>query len=152
MGDLVRWLETIVQPQLEQFADDLRARYPNVKFFVSNFAVGSLTSYQGHSACLEALLPHNDPSWADNLALMVEVCQLTIIPKIQADVCWGHEGGPVGAPTEYVSFPEEWSSNDDWPEATPEMRAKVLENLPRLMTAFEENVQAGLLALRQRAD
>jgi hypothetical protein len=62
----------------------------------------------------------------------------TTAPRIMADVCWGRPSGFVDA-----SFVDGWSTNDDWPETTPETSPGCSRRFRRWWTRSRARCGAG---------
>jgi hypothetical protein len=120
-----------------ELAAELAGRHPEARFSVQSVPVGTGTAYQGHMLYVECFWPGRGPEDADNVLLEVQLCHLTTAPRINADVCWGH--GPVVA-----EFAPEWSSSDEWPEATPAMLERLSAGMPELMEEFRRVVARGM--------
>ena len=112
-------------------------RFPALKFNVWHGQVGSLTEHQGYDFGVECAFPHSPANASDNVALSVDLCNLTSTPRVMAEVMWGHPSGDSEG-----AF-KDWQSNADWPEATRKTLAELGEALPKLMQAFQSAVERG---------
>ena len=136
--DLVDRLEAEYLPQLRSLEVELRERHPELTFATGSSPTGSLTSYQGHGIHIECLFPGRELDESDNVALSIDVCHLDRVPRIMADVCWGHPGGVLED-----SLDVSWTSNADWPEASDETLKRLTVTFPRLAEAFARAVRRG---------
>ena len=136
---LVERLEAEYLPRLRSLEAELRARHPHLEFATRSWPTGRLTSYQGHGISLECVFRAavHEP---DTVALSIDVCHLDRIPRIMADVCWGHPSGTVEASLEGR---EAWTSTADWPEASEETLNRLALTFPRLADAFSQAVRRG---------
>ena len=116
-------IETLLMPQLEEMAAQVRQQFTHVKTNAHSYDVGSRTNYHGHSFYVDCVIADAEPQDPDNVALVVETSYLTTAPRINADVCWGH--GQVEAEVFAESQP-----------LTPEAFEQVLGELPRLYQAL----------------
>jgi hypothetical protein len=137
-ADVVAFVEAEYLPRFRTVRDRLATEFPHLQFTVSTSTVGSATRYRCYVIHLECIVAPKYVSQPDSVALSVDLCHLTTAPRIMADVCWGHSSGHVEA-----SLVDGWSTNDDWPEATPENLARVLGALPVLEAAFERAARRG---------
>lgn len=130
---LVEKLEKRLLPEFEEVAEKIRQEIPNVSSKVESHSFG-FDEYLGHSFGIGCLLT---PIWyePDNVALTISLSNLAAIPKIHADVCWGHPSGSLEA-----EFPINSGLSI---EASDENLVKLYQNLPRLYEALFE-------ALRRR--
>lgn len=134
MDDLRRYITETFSPAFERLATRLGAAHPEAKFSVSSNDVGSATSYQGFNLYLQCFWPMREEE-PDGVALMISLCHLTTIPRLNADVCW--DGGEIEA--EFDSA----SSNDKWPQATAECLERLTSQLPVLAKSLEVAVARG---------
>ena len=137
-NDLIRALEEQYVPLLTKLAGDLGESYPGLKFSVYTYPVGSETSHAGHSMGLECLFPEQPLDQSDNVCLEVSLCHLTTRPRLMADVVWGHPSGYSEA-----SLNDKWTTQEDWPEATPSTLSQLAESFADLYHSFEEAVRRG---------
>lgn len=144
MNPLVERIEELFIPHLERLASQMRAQFPVLRFNVWHGPTGTLTDCQGYDVGLECLFPQADQDAPNTLALSVEVCHLTSIPRLMADVVWGHPSGKTEA-----AFKDNWLKSGDWPEATTETIKEVQEAFPELIRAFESAVQRRVPKPRQ---
>ena len=131
-------LDDMFLPTLEQAAADMRQRFRDVQFQVWRCPVGSATQFEGYDIGLECCFPVASPDQSDNVALTISLANVSVRPKIMAEVVWGHPSGHGEA-----AWRDDWQSSHDWPEANPETLRHVAEALPRLLRAFEEAVARG---------
>jgi hypothetical protein len=57
---------------------------------------------------------------------------------MMADVVWGHPSGHLEA-----ALSEEWTTDDDWPEATQQTLAWLERDFNRLCVALKKAIQRG---------
>jgi hypothetical protein len=135
---LVERLEAEYLPLLRSLEAELRVRHPDLRFAIRSLPIGSLTSYQGHGIYIECSFigrGHDEP---DNVALMIGVCHLDFLPRIMADVCWGHPRAVVED-----SLDENWTSSEHWPEVDDQTLERLTSTFPRLAHTFAQAVQRG---------
>lgn len=136
MNPLVAKLEEKLLPEFRKIADRINQTIPNVFANLESHEVGSLTEYQGYSFCISCLFKadilYEADEVADNVALVVGLCYLTTIPKIYANVCWGHPSGYSES-----DFPDyvEGSLNNSV-VVSDEVLEDLYRNLPRLYGAL----------------
>jgi hypothetical protein len=135
MHPLVEQIERLFLPEVQGVASEMRDRYSSLQFNVWHSPEGSLTDYQGYSLGIECVFPRAAANTSNNVALSVAVCHLASIPKLMADVVWGHPSGEVEA-----AFPDNRHSINEWPEATPEAVQELNKVLPKLIQAFQTAV------------
>jgi len=129
---LVKKLEKRLLPEFQKIADRINQTVPNVSARAYSSSIGSLTEFQGHSFFIDCLLSDASYDETDNVALGVELCHLTTIPRISADVCWGHPSGHSVA-----DFPDYWiGSSNDWLIVSDEVLKDLYKYLPRLYEAL----------------
>jgi hypothetical protein len=128
-GPVVReWLESL-RERFEHEMGDLRA-IPGVRVVVQSAPVGSRSDFQGHDSRVEVTLANGE-----SVALSVTAAYLTTVPRLYADVAWGH--GNVVASTWDVE------SSAAWPVATQEHVDHLQRDLTRLLAAMREAIAAG---------
>jgi hypothetical protein len=132
MNSLVAELERELLPKFRDWANRASAECPNVKANSYSHSVGSRTVYQGHGIGIDCLLLDTPEDRPDNVALCVDVQQLTTVPMIDADVCWGHPSGHVEA--EFSFDPQEVSG---------EVLTDLYADLPRLYDALLAALKRG---------
>jgi hypothetical protein len=135
---VVEQLEAEYLPRLRSLEAELRVRHPDLRFAIGSSSTGSLTSYQGHEIYIECTFlgrAHDEP---DSVALMINVCHLDRLPRIMADVCWGHPRAVVED-----SLDESWTSSEHWPEADDQTLERLASKFPRLAHTFAQAVQRG---------
>jgi hypothetical protein len=135
---LVTQLEQAFMPRLREIAASAEWLRAGATLTVWSYTVGGATSFDGHSLGVEALLPDRPAHAADNVALSVDLCHLSSEPKVMADVAWGDPAGVVE-----LAFRDEWSTNSDWPHATPEVLAELGRVFPELVATFELALRRG---------
>ena len=136
MHPLVEQIERLLLPQMRGVASEMRNIYSNLQFNLWNAPEGTLTEWQGYSLGIECVFPRDAEKLSNNVSLGIDLCHLTSVPKLAADVVWGHPSGDVEA-----SFPEGRASMHQWPEATPETFEELRKALPKFIQAFENAVQ-----------
>jgi hypothetical protein len=134
MVPLVKTLENNLLPSFENLTKRLN-EMSHVQANVFSYPAGSLTEFQAHVIGVSCLLSKPETE-SDNVALSVEVAYLTTVPRICADVCWGHPYGHVE---------EEWGWGDretskEWNVVTDEVLKDLYSNIPRLCEALIESV------------
>lgn len=134
MNPLIEKLEKKNLPEFEEIAAKIRDEIPNIMVNVCSTSLGSLTEYQGWGFCIDCMLTDASYDEIDNVALSVTLFHLTTMPKIDADVCWGHPSGYVEA-----EFPDyiEGSSNNSL-IVSDEVLEDLYKDLPRLYKALFE--------------
>jgi hypothetical protein len=90
MHPLIERIEELFIPDLERLASHMRQQFPALRFNVWHGPTGTLTDSQGYDVGLECLFPQAAKDAPNSLALSVDVCYLTSIPRLMADVVWGH--------------------------------------------------------------
>jgi hypothetical protein len=125
-------LEERLQPHLTAIADELAAEFPSMEISVYGGAVGSLTEWQGHDFGVECVFP----GVADNVALAIEVAQLTTRPQLTGlDVAWGYPSGhfEISLVTDPVDLDDAALARIDaaLPELAAALRAAVARGRPR---------------------
>src|SRR5215813_9807995 len=138
MHPLINQIEELFLPEMQRLASDLQKQYPALQFKVWRGPVGSLTEYQGYALGVDCLFPKVPQNATNNVALCVDVCHLTSAPRLMAEVGWGQPSGQSEA-----TFRDDLRSNDDWPEATPEIIEELKETFPSLIEAFRSSVARG---------
>ena len=96
MNTLVSNLERELLAPFREVAERL-CKFGNVSANVYSQSVGALTEYQGHQIVIDCLLTNAPDDQPDNVSLSVDLQKLTSMPKINADVCWGHPSGYIEA-------------------------------------------------------
>jgi hypothetical protein len=131
MNPIVENLERELLTPFRELAENLSARFPNMKMSVYSQDVGSLTEYQGHQILIDCLLTDAPDDQPDNVALSVSLRHLTTNPKIDADVCWGHPSGHIEA--EFSPEPLEVSDKvlNDLYAALPDLYESLSEAINR---------------------
>jgi hypothetical protein len=97
MNTLVSNLERELLAPFREAAEKLCNEFRNVSANVYSQSVGALTEYQGHQIVIDCLLTDVPDDQPDNVSLSVELQKLSSMPKINADVCWGHPSGYIEA-------------------------------------------------------
>jgi hypothetical protein len=138
MHPLLIRVEKLFLPEVERLASEMRQRFPALKFNVWRSPVGVLTQHQGYDFGVECVFPTNTPNISENVALSVELCDLTSTARVMAEVGWGHPSGDIEA-----SFRDDWQSSAQWPEATPTVLSELEQSFPKLILAFQSAVQRG---------
>jgi hypothetical protein len=134
-GPVVReWLESL-RERLEHEMGELRA-IPGVTVRVQSAPVGSCSDFQGHDVRVEVTLANGE-----SLVLSVTAGYLTTLPRVCADVAWGH--GNVVASTWDVEM------SSQWPVATQENVDYLQRDLARLLAAMRESIAHGRPGRRQ---
>ena len=128
----MRDVERRFLPTLTTARDRLAARFPADRFTVSSY---TLTTQLVHSLYLECLLRDAEPSEPDNLVLDISLNNLMTTPRAAAAVYWNPPGDAVEA-----SFPADWLTRVDLPEATLEVLDQIAAALPSLIAALETAV------------
>lgn len=138
MNPLVKKLEEKLLPEFQKIVYEINETIPNVIANVQSFETGSATDYQGYDFYISCIFTDNLlAEESDNIALGVELCNLTTTPRINADVCWGHPSGYVEA-----NFPDYWiGSSNDWLIVTDEVLEDLYKDLPRLYEALFEALE-----------
>jgi hypothetical protein len=134
---LIEEIERGFMPSLEQLASEMRQQFPDFKFNVWRGPVGALTENPGYDLGVECVFPRHVPNVSDNVALIVEFCDLTTKPRFTASVGWGHPSSHLEAEL------GDWHSTADWPVATPRIVKELRDGLPRLVRAFQLAVSRG---------
>ena len=132
MNGVVENLEHKLLTPFNELAERLRAEFPNVWTKVYSQSVGSLTEYQGHQIVIDCLLKDAPDDRPDNVALGVDLRHLTTVPKIDADVCWGHPSGHVEAEFSFDPI-----------EVSDQVLTDLYSDLPRLYEALIAAVRRG---------
>ena len=135
MDNLVEKLEKQYIPYLETLKAKFEDKYPNSKFHILSYPVGENTSFQGHTICLECVLPDTPPDQSDSLAIMIQLTYLTTRTRLMADVSW--VTGIVEAQL------KDWTTSNDWLEVTNDTLNQLDEIMPKLCQDFEEAIQRG---------
>ena len=138
MCPLVTQIEELFLPDVQRLASEMQLRHPSLRFNVWHGAVGSQTDYQEYDLGVECCFPRVDSNVPDSVALMVDVCHLTSVPKLMADVVWGHPSGHSEA-----AFRDDWQMSKEWPEATQEVLEELRTKFPQLVQAFRAAVERG---------
>lgn len=129
---LVKNLEKKLLPEFQEIVDRIIKTVPNASVRACSSAVGSLTNFQGHSFFIDCMFVEDILSETDNVALGIELCHLTTVPKINADVCWRHPSGHTEA-----NFPDYWiGSSNDWIVVLDKVLEDLYKDLPRLYEAL----------------
>ncbi len=126
---LVKELEEKLLPEFEKVAEKINKTFSNISARAYGYSVGSLTQYQGHGFCIDCIFADASNDETDNVALTVNLGHLTTVPKIDADVGWGHPSG-YGEATfrEHIGlFPSESST-----KVSNEVLEDLFKSLPRL--------------------
>ena len=116
----------------------MKQSHSDLKFNVWHSPEGALTENPGYSIGLECIFPGDRETAPNNVALCIELANLATVPKLMADVVWGHPSGH-----EEFSSPENWNSVDDWQVATPEAVDELVNALPQLIRSFGAAVLRG---------
>lgn len=128
-GPVVReWLDAL-RERFEHALGELRS-IPGIDVRVVSTPVGSRSDFQGHD--VRALVTLGN---GESIVLSVTAAYLTTVPRLSADVAWGH--GNVVTSTWDVD------RSEDWPSATPEHVAHLERDLPRLVAAMREAIALG---------
>lgn len=129
MNSLVTKLEEKLLPEFKKIADRINQTIPNVKASAYGSSVGSLTDFQGYSFFIDCILTadilYDADEVADNVALSIGLRHLNTIPKIDADVCWGHPSGRIEA-----------EFSDNLLEVSDEVLRDLYKFLPKLYAAL----------------
>lgn len=136
MADPLTYVLCEFEQPFRDLAAELVCRHPEAHFSVHSLPVGTGTAYQGHMLCVECVWLGRGPDEPDNVLLEVELCHLTSTPRVNADICWGH--GRIE-----VELATGWSSNADWPVATPAVLQQLSARMPTLMGEFRRVVARG---------
>ena len=131
-NDLIGTLEAQYMPLLTKLAADLGQRYPGLKFDVYTWPPDSGPF---HPIGLECFFPEQPLDQPDNVCLHIDLYRPA---RLMADVVWGHPSGHVEA-----ALNDTWTTQDDWPEATPSTLSQLEEFFAGLCRAFEEAVRRG---------
>lgn len=137
-AELVTLLESKFLPPMKRCAAELRRRHPNWQVFIRSAAVGSNTTFQAHSVCIECRLPGQAEDISDNLALDVTFSHLDGRPRLMADVCWGHPQG-----YQELALPFSGTSSEQWPLLNEQTLAQVESLLPDLFLALGNAMARG---------
>jgi hypothetical protein len=116
---------------------ELAPLYPDALFSVRSDPIGSAGPYQGHKFYVQCCWPERRLEVDDHIILSINFCHLLTTPRINADVLWGGSG------RQEAEFASEWSSNDDWPEATPAVMEQLKAQMPELIEVFRIAVARG---------
>jgi hypothetical protein len=138
MHPLVEQFEKQFLPELELLASEMRHQHPTLTFNVWRGPVGTLTEQQGYDFGVECLIPRTTPDVSDNVALSMELSDLTATPRLMAEVGWGHPFGHVEA-----IFQNNWLTSAEWPEASPKTLDELRRAFPKLVQAFKSAVERG---------
>ena len=91
----VEELEHRFLPLLEQVRQHAAKRFPDCRFAVYSYSVGSATTYLGHDVGLEAMLPGARPDETDSVTIVIGLMHLTTQPLVsEAAVVWGQGEHP----------------------------------------------------------
>jgi hypothetical protein len=134
MREMIEQVERRFRAPLESLATDMRRLNSEVGIAFYSEPVGTLTSYQGHQLGLEAHFPSTPESEHEAAVLAIELCHLTTTPRIMASAA----GEDLW----------EYTSNTDWPVATPERLQEISENFERLCGLFRAAVAKAALPTR----
>lgn len=85
---LIKKLEERILPEFEKVAEKIRQEIPNIKVNVYASSSGSQTEFQGYDFWVDCIFT-DCLMETDYVSLGVELCHITTIPRISADVCWG---------------------------------------------------------------
>ena len=129
MKPLVATLEEQLIASFRELAKSICSQFSNVSAEVHSHSVGALTENQGHLIGIDCLLLDAPDDQPDNVALSVDLQHLTTIPKVDADVCWGHPSGYIEA---------EFSSESL--EVSDEVLRDLYSQLPRLCKSLIEAI------------
>jgi hypothetical protein len=121
---------------LRELAQELAFLHSQGRFHVKGLPVGTASEYQGHILYVECYWPHREPPEYEFVAFGIELCHLKTSPRINAGIDWS-----CGQRAE--EFEPEWFSNNDWPEATPEVLDRLSVRMPELFEAFRRAVARG---------
>jgi hypothetical protein len=138
MHSLVEQIEEMFLPTLNRLALEMQQRHPELIFAVWSSPTGTLTDYKGHDLGVECCFQQSSPKVASVVALSIDVCHLTSTPRVMLEVGWAHPSGHVEA-----SYPDDWSSSDEWPTATPEVLNDLKRRFPDFIRAFQLAVERG---------
>ena len=90
---LVKKLEEKFLPEFEKVAAKIREDFPNVSVRVYASESGSLTEFQGYNFWIECSFKDKFEGENDDVYFGVDLCHVTTVPKISADVSWGNSVG-----------------------------------------------------------
>jgi hypothetical protein len=126
-------VESVLVPELERFAAELRREYPKVRIGVVSSPVGSKTDHQGHVVGVECLFEARPAEQPDLLVLEIGVRHLATHPEIHAaDVVWGHPSGQCEASILKQPTP-----------LSDERLGELVRNLPTLYQALRVALERG---------
>lgn len=142
MNPLVKKLEERLLPDFESVAEKIRTIISDVSVQVYSSSIGSLTEFQGHDFWIDCIFI-KPISETDNVALGVELCHITTIPRIYAGVTWGSPHVYTEA-SFYDIYPESESSKwagsftENGLKVSDEVLEDLYKDLPRLYEALFE--------------
>ena len=128
---LVKKLEERLLPEFEEIAEKIRNEIPDVFVKVYSSSSGSLTEFQGRDFLIDCIFTDYYRE-TDNVALGVNLCHITTIPRISADVVWG-------SPSCYTEGEfYEWygSFTENGLKVSDEVLENLYKDLPRLYEAL----------------
>lgn len=128
MNPLVAKLEKRLLPEFRKIADRINQTIPNVSARVCSSS-GGFDEYLSHHIGVDCLLENVDEP--DNITLEINISKLNTLPKINADVCWGHPSGHIEA-----EFINDWMNSDDLPEISDKVLEDLYDFLPKLYEAL----------------
>ncbi len=132
MNPLVAKLEEKLLPEFRKIANRINQTIPNVSARAYSSSSGLLTEFQGHDFFIDCILTDASHDETDNVALGIQLCHLTTIPRISVGVCWGHPSAHSEA-----DFPDYWiGSSNDWLIVSDEVLEDLYRDLPRLYEAL----------------
>lgn len=126
---LVVSLEAELLPHCRSALQELSQVAPSAKASIFALPVGAATSYQGYHFGISCLLSGVAASETDEVALVISLCHLDRVPRLNAEIVWG--SGKIEA-----DLAGSAGSSEDWPFATSERVAEVRSQLPRLVEAL----------------
>ena len=124
----VEKLRTRLLPEFDRIVNRIHESTTFVSAKIEDHKFGS-GEFAGHSFIISLTLG-NCLTEADNVALEVALIDLTSVPKINADVAWGHPSG---------SYEAEFS--DAYLEISNEVLEDLYKDLPRLYEALFEALE-----------
>ena len=138
MHSSVEQIKELFLPEVQHLASEMRQQCPKLRFNVWHDSVGSRTAYQGYSLGVECVFQRVAADVSDNVALCIDLCNLTTTPRLMADVAWGHPSGYCEA-----AFRDNCQTSSDWPEVTQGVVEELRTKFPMLVRAFQSAVERG---------